>query len=162
MKLVYLLVLLLLFFAAYFSEFRWISWIIGLLILLIVVSGLFSSTVNATKTLGKELTRDMETDMEKAHPKPPSSKYLTSIVKEAGKKTGEFLAPEDYSYKAKNPVGRIGKGAKNFLEGLGALFSGKEPSHHKEDDAHKAHEKPHAPAAHHHPVHKKEESNGHH
>lgn len=122
MKLVYVLLLLMLFLWFYFNGPAIASWITGALILLIVTAKLFSGAVSVGKSAGKELTRDMETDMEKAKPKHPSGEYLTEVVKETGRKTGEALAPQDYTYKMKNSWSRAGQGAKNFWHGLSRLF----------------------------------------
>jgi Ca2+/Na+ antiporter len=122
MKFIYLLALLLLFFVFYFSEFKWVSWILGVLILLIVVSKLFSGAKSVAVTGGKELTRDIESDMMNASPKAPSKEYLTEIARETGRKAGEALAPQEYSYKGKGFVGKLGHGATNFFSGLGKLF----------------------------------------
>lgn len=122
MKLNYLLLLLVLFFFFYFSGFQWIAWITGILILFIVISNLFSSGTKAVKVTGKELMRDIESDMEKAQPSTPNKEYLKEIVKETGRKTGEALAPQDYTYKNKNFWKKAGQSAKNFLNGLKKIF----------------------------------------
>ncbi len=122
MKLSYLLVLVLFFFYFYFNGPYFIAWIIGILILLIVISNLFSSTTGIAKATGKELLRDVESDMEKANPTTPNKEYLKEIIKETGRKTGEALAPENYTYKNKNLWEKIGQGTKNFFNGLKKIF----------------------------------------
>jgi hypothetical protein len=122
MKLIHLILLVLLFLLFHFSGYFIFSWILGVFIILVAVSNLLSGTKRIAVGTKKELFRDMEQDMSKAEPKPPQKEYLTEIVKETGRKTGEFLAPEDFTYKSKGFWGRIGKGAKNFFSGLEKLF----------------------------------------
>ncbi len=122
MNLSYILFLVLLFLVFYFYGPPWVAWGIGILILLIVTAKLFSGTAKIGKGIGKEFTREMETDMMKSNGKPPSKEYLTEISREAGRKTGEFLQPEEYTYKSKGYVGKFGQGAKNFWNGLMKIF----------------------------------------
>ena len=123
MKLIYVLILLVLYFWFYFNGPALAEWITGILILLIVLAKLLSGALGIGRAGAKELTRDMESDMEKAQPKPPSGEYTTEIIKEAGRKSGEYLgAPQDYVYKQKDLFGNLGQGAKNFLKGLGKIF----------------------------------------
>jgi len=111
-----------LFLLFHFTGYFYISWIIGIIILLIIISNLFLGSKKLVSGAGKEFLRDMETDMEKATGKTPDKKYLTEIVKETGRKTGEALAPEDYTYKLKDPWVQTGQGSKNFLDGLKKIF----------------------------------------
>ncbi|MBU2476480.1 hypothetical protein KKG83_03345 [Candidatus Micrarchaeota archaeon] len=153
MKLTYVLILLMLFLYFYSYGPLWIAWVFGLAILLIVVSKLFSGAKTVAVAGRKEFTRDMESDMEKASPKAPNKEFLSEIARETGRKAGEALAPQEYSYKGKGFVGKLGQGAKNFWNGLGNLFLGNAPKHenhsHKHENKHKAeHPVPHDPAPH--------------
>jgi len=110
------------FFWFYFNEPYWIAWIIGILILLIVLAKLFSGAFSVGKAGAKEFTRDMETDMMNANGKGPSAEYLTEVIKETGRQSGQALAPQDYTYKSKGLVGNLGQAAKNFWNGLAKIF----------------------------------------
>jgi len=114
------------------------EWVIGILILLMVLAKLFSGILGIGKAGAKEFTRDMETDMMNAKGKGPSKEFLTEVVRETGRKSGEFLgAPESYVYKQKDLIGNLSQGAKNFFAGITALFGGKyEKPSHKEEPKH--------------------------
>ncbi len=122
MKLVHILLLTLLFFWFYFNGPHLIAWITGVLILISITAKLIEGTAKIGKAGAKELTKDIETKMQEAQPKPPSKEYLTEIVKETGRQSGQALAPEDYTYKNKNFWKNMGQAAKNFWKGLSRIF----------------------------------------
>ncbi|PIN98208.1 MAG: hypothetical protein COT90_05420 [Candidatus Diapherotrites archaeon CG10_big_fil_rev_8_21_14_0_10_31_34] len=138
MKLIYVLILLVFYFYFHFKGPVIAEWVIGILILLMVLAKLFSGILGIGKAGAKEFTRDMETDMMNAKGKGPSKEFLTEVVRETGRKSGEFLgAPESYVYKQKDLIGNLSQGAKNFFAGITALFGGKyEKPSHKEEPKH--------------------------
>ena len=156
----YILLLALVFFWFYFNGPYYIAWVSGILVLLMVTGKLVGGIFSFGKAGAKEFTRNMETDMQNASPKPPSGEYLTEIARETGRKTGEFIAPEDYVYKSKGLIGNLGQGAKNFFEGINSLFGGKYQPSHNEKPSHG--HKPKKPVQEHHEEKTESHSHNHH
>jgi len=124
MNLTNLLLLVLIFIIFFFSgDLKWISWIVGVLIILIVIANLFSGTKKIAGGASKELFREMETDMQNAQPKPPEGKYLKGMIRDTGKTTAEFFGPE-FSDKDEDKSfwEQLSKGINNFFSGLGKIF----------------------------------------
>jgi len=117
---VFLLLILCYIFISYEQGF------LGILCGIAAIIVLISEALRAGAKVGAKATNTLTAGMKKeimdSKPKPPSGEYLKEIVKEAGKKTGEAMAPPEYKMKYDNLLGKLAAGTKSFWSGINKLF----------------------------------------